>query len=158
MLKSYLLTFLISMVPIVELRGAIPYGTLYCDPPVPLLHAYILAILGNLLPVPLIFFFARKVLEWGSEKPVIGRFFSWCLRKGHRAGEKLSARSRYGLYWALMLFVGIPLPGTGACTGALGASFLDMNFKKSILYITLGVILSGIIMASLSALGVNMIK
>ena len=96
MLKSYLLTFLISMVPIVELRGAIPYGTLYCDPPVPLLHAYILAILGNLLPVPLIFFFARKVLEWGSEKPVIGRFFSWCLRKGHRAGENSAREAATG--------------------------------------------------------------
>ena len=114
MLKSYLITFFISMVPIVELRGAIPYGTLLCNPPVPLLQAYIISIIGNMLPVPIIFFFARKVLEWGADKPIIGGFFTWCLKKGHKGGEKLQAKAGRGLYVALLLFVGIPLPGTGA--------------------------------------------
>ena len=111
MLKSYLITFFISMVPIVELRGAIPYGTLLCNPPVPLLQAYIISIIGNMLPVPIIFFFARKVLEWGADKPIIGGFFTWCLKKGHKGGEKLQAKAGRGLYVALLLFVGIPLPG-----------------------------------------------
>ena len=158
MLKSYLLTFLIAMVPIVELRGAIPYGTLICDPPVPLLQAYIIAIVGNLLPAPFIFLFAHRFLIWGSEKPVIGGICSWFLGKGHRAGEKLMAKSRRGLYLALLLFVGIPIPGTGAWAGTLAASILDMDFKKSILFVGLGLILSGIIMASLSAVGINIFR
>lgn len=158
MLKSYLLTFLIAMVPIVELRGAIPYGTLICDPPVPLLHAYIVAIVGNLLPAPFIFLFAHRVLTWGADKPVIGRVCSWFLGKGHRAGEKLMEKSRRGLYLALMLFVAIPIPGTGAWTGTLAASILDMDFRKSILVVGCGLILSGIIMATLSAVGINIFR
>ena len=97
MLKSYLITFFISMVPIVELRGAIPYGTLLCNPPVPLLQAYIISIIGNMLPVPIIFFFARQVLEWGADKPIIGGFFTWCLKKGHKGGAKLQAKAGRGL-------------------------------------------------------------
>ena len=158
MIKSYLITFLISMVPIVELRGAIPYGTLVCDPAVPLLHAYIISIIGNMLPVPFIFFFARKVLEWGADKPIIGGFFTWCLKKGHKGGEKLQASAGRGLYVALLLFVGIPLPGTGAWTGTLAASFLDMDFTKSSLSVMCGVLLAGVIIGLLSALGINVLK
>ncbi|WP_130838027.1 COG2426 family protein [Lachnoclostridium sp. Marseille-P6806] len=158
MLKSYILTFLISMVPVIELRGAIPYGTLACNPPVPLVQAYILAIVGNMLPVPFIFFFARRVLEWGADKPVIGCFFSWCLKKGHRGGEKLRASAGHGLYWALLLFVGIPLPGTGAWTGTLAASFLDMDFKKSVRAVMGGVLLAGLIIGMLSAVGINVLQ
>ena len=158
MLKSYLLTFLISMVPVIELRGAIPYGTLACDPPVPLLQAYVISIIGNMLPVPVIFFFARKVLEWGADKPVIGGFFSWCLKKGHHGGEKLKAAAGHGLYIALLLFVGIPLPGTGAWTGTLAASILDMDFKKSVVAVMGGVLLAGIIIGVLSAVGINVLK
>ena len=158
MLKSYLITFLISMVPIVELRGAIPYGTLVCDPAVPLLHAYIISIIGNMLPVPFIFFFASKVLGWGADKPIIGGFFTWCLKKGHKGGEKLQASAGRGLYVALLLFVGIPLPGTGAWTGTLAASFLDMDFKKSSLSVMCGVLLAGVIIGLLSALGINVLK
>ena len=158
MLKSYLITFLISMVPIVELRGAIPYGTLVCDPAVPLLHAYIISIIGNMLPVPFIFFFARKVLEWRTDRPIIGGFFTWCLKKGHKGGEKLQASAGRGLYVALLLFVGIPLPGTGAWTGTLAASFLDMDFKKSSLSVMCGVLLAGVIIGLLSALGINVLK
>ena len=93
-----------------------------------------------------IFFFARKVLVWGSDKKFIGKFFKFCLEKGEKGGKKLEAKAGKGLYWALFLFVGIPLPGTGAWTGTLAASLLDMDFKKSVIAVMAGVILAGIIM------------
>ena len=130
MFKHCLIVFLVSMVPIIELRGAIPYGVGFG---LPLWLTYIIAIVGNMLPVPLIYFFARKVLEWGRDKPVIGKFFTFCLEKGKKGGEKLQAKAGRGLFWALLLFVGIPLPGTGAWTGTLAASLLDMDFRKSVL-------------------------
>ena len=149
MLVKYLLVFFISMVPLIELRGAIPYAIGFG---LPLLPSYIIAIIGNMLPMPFIFFFARKVLEWGQDKPVIGKFFSWCLEKGHKGGEKLQQKAGRGLYWALFLFVGIPLPGTGACTGTLAASILDMDFKKSVGAVVSGVVLAGVIMGIVSFL------
>lgn len=142
---KYLFVFLISMVPLIELRGAIPYAVLF---DLPLVPSYLIAVVGNMLPVPVIFFFARKVLLWGMDKPVIGGFFTWCVRKGERGGEKLKATAGRGLYWALLLFVGIPLPGTGAWTGTLAASFLNMDFKKSVLAVMGGVILAGLIMGA----------
>ena len=81
MLKKYLMIFLVSMVPLIELRGAVPIAV---GMNLPLLPSYIICILGNMLPVPIIFFFARKVLEWGADKPVIGKFFTFCLEKGHK--------------------------------------------------------------------------
>lgn len=146
---KYLFVFLISMVPLIELRGAIPYAVLF---DLPLVPSYLIAVVGNMLPVPVIFFFARKVLLWGMDKPVIGGFFTWCVRKGERGGEKLKATAGRGLHWALLLFVGIPLPGTGAWTGTLAASFLNMDFKKSVLAVMGGVILAGLIMGA-SSLG-----
>ena len=151
MLKHCLIVFLVSMVPIIELRGAIPYGVAFG---LPLWLTYVIAIVGNMLPVPIIYLFARKVLEWGQDKPVIGRFFSWCPEKGQQVGAKLKKRAGKGLFWALLLFVGIPLPGTGAWTGTLAASILDMGLKKSTLACMGGVILAGIIMGILSTLGV----
>lgn len=148
MLKKYLMVFLVSMVPIVELRGAIPIAEGF---DLPFLQSYIVCIIGNMLPVPVIFLFARKVLEWGCDKPVIGGFFSWCIEKGERGGKKLQEKAGRGLYIALLLFVGIPLPGTGAWTGTLAASFLDMDYKKSVIAVLGGVLLAGIIMGSLSA-------
>ena len=145
MLKEYLIVFFISMVPLVELRGAVPYAVAHN---LPLLQSYIIAIIGNMLPMPFIFFFARKVLEWGKDKPVIGKFFTFCLEKGHKGGEKLKEKAGKGLYWALFLFVGIPLPGTGAWTGTLAASILDMDFNKSVRAVVCGVILAGIIMGT----------
>lgn len=142
MLVNYALVFLISMVPLIELRGAIPYA-IALD--LPLLPSYIAAIIGNMLPVPIIFFFARKVLIWGSNKNIIGGFFRWCLKKGEKAGQKLGADKK-GLYIALLLFVGIPLPGTGAWTGTLAASLLDMKFRDTVIAVTLGVLLAGLIM------------
>lgn len=145
MLK-YLIIFFISMVPIVELRGAIPFATamgLMNENPV---LTYVLCILGNMLPVPLIYFFARKVLVWGSDKKFIGKFFRFCLEKGEKGGKKLQKKAGSGLFVALMLFVGIPLPGTGAWTGTLAASLLDMGFKKSVVAVMCGVVIAGIIM------------
>ena len=152
MLQSYIMVFFISMVPLIELRGAIPYSQVMG---LPLLESYIIAIIGNMLPVPIIYFFARKVLEWGADKPVIGGFFTWCLEKGKHGGEKLQAKAGKGLFIALLLFVGIPLPGTGAWTGTLAASLLDIDFKSSILAVMGGVLLAGVIMglASVGVLG-----
>ena len=152
MLK-YLLVFFISMVPLIELRGAVPIALGMDLPPV---AAYLLCVLGNMIPVPFIYFFARKVLMWGADKRFIGKFFRFCLRKGEKAGQKLAkAAGRKGLGVALMLFVGIPIPGTGAWTGALGASFLNMGFKSTVLSVSLGVIMAGIIMAVISATGLH---
>ena len=144
MIKKYLLIFLISMVPLIELRGAIPTAlTLELD----YLTSMVVCCVGNMLPVPIIYFFARKVLLWGADKPYIGRFFRFCLDKGQRGGEKLRAKAgRGGLFLALLLFVGIPLPGTGAWTGTLAASFLNMGIKSTAAAVSLGVILAAIIM------------
>ena len=147
MLKNFLFIFLISMVPLIELRGAIPYAVLFG---LPLLPSYIVCIIGNMLPVPIIFLFARKVLEWGADKPVSGKFFTFCLEKGHKGGVKLQAKAGRGLFVALLLFVGIPIPGTGAWTGTLAASLLDMDFKSSVTAVLLGVVLAGIIMGLVS--------
>lgn len=153
MLKKYLYIFLISMVPLVELRGAIPVSQLQG---LPIVQSYIVCIIGNMLPVPIIYLFARKVLEWGTDKPLIGGFFSFCLEKGEKGGKKLQAKAGRGLFLALLLFVGIPLPGTGAWTGTLAASILDMDFKSSVAAVMLGVLLAGVIMgiASVTAVGV----
>lgn len=157
-MKKYLIVFLISMVPLIELRGAIPYAVGFNLPIVPSL---IVAVIGNIIPVPFIYLFARKVLEWGKDKKYIGKFFTWCLEKGEKGGKKLQAKAGRGLYIALLLFVGIPLPGTGAWTGTLAASFLDMGFKKSVIYVLLGVLLAGAIMlaASLGVFGaISLVK
>ena len=147
---NYIITFLISMIPLIELRGAVPYAI---SSGLPLWQALLIGVIGNMLPVPIIFFFARHILEWGKEKPVIGNFFTWCLNKGHRGGQKLEeAAGDKGIFWALLLFVGIPLPGTGAWTGTLAASILDWDFKRSVLAVMLGVILAGLIMGTLSLL------
>ena len=149
-MKKYILTFLLSMVPIFELRGGIPLGVgLGIDWKL----AVVICMVGNMVPVPFIFFFARKVLEWGADKPVIGGFFSWCLKKGHKGGEKLKASAGRGMYWALFIFVGIPLPVTGAWTGTLAASMLDLDFKKSIIAVMCGVMLAAVIITTLTLLG-----
>ena len=152
MLTKYLWIFFISMVPIVELRGAIPVSQLMG---LPMVASYIICIIGNMIPVPFIYLFARKVLVWGSDKPVIGGFFSWCMEKGEHGGQKLQAKAGKGLFVALLLFVGIPVPGTGAWTGTLAASILDMDFKSTVAAVMLGVLLAGIIMMTLSFAGVS---
>lgn len=148
MLMKYAIVFFISMVPIIELRGAIPIAKGY---DLPLLESYIVCVIGNMLPVPVIYLFARKVLLWGANKPFIGKFFTWCIEKGERGGQKLQEKAGRGLFVALLLFVGIPLPGTGAWIGTLAASFLDMDFKSSVLACMGGVLIAGIIMGLVSA-------
>ena len=145
---QYLIIFLVSMVPIIELRGAMVYAVGYGLPYVP---AMITCVIGNMLPVPIIYFFARKVLIWGADKKHIGKICNFFLVKGDHAGQKLVKKTgRGGLFLALFLFVGIPVPGTGAWTGTLAASFLNMGFKTTVIAVSLGVILAGIIMATLS--------
>ena len=152
-MKKYLAVFFISMVPLLELRGALPIAL---GMGLPTLPAYILCVIGNMIPVPFIYFFARKLLMWGADKKYIGKFFTKFLEKGEKAGQKLAnTAGRGGLFVALMLFVGIPLPGTGAWTGALGASFLNMGFKSTVASVSLGVIIAGIIMAAVSAFGLH---
>lgn len=145
---NYLLVFLISMVPLIELRGAIPYAV---GMGLDLVPSYIIAIIGNMLPMPIIYLFARKVLLWGCDKKYIGNFFTFCIEKGEKGGKKLQQKAGKGLFFALLLFVGIPLPGTGAWTGTLAASFLDMDFKSSMIAVFCGVVLAGIIMGLASA-------
>ena len=145
---KYIIIFFVSMVPIVELRGAIPLAE---GLDLNIFLYYPIAIIGNMLPVPFIYLFARKVLEWGKDKKIIGKFFTWCLEKGENGGNKLKETAgNKGLLFALLLFVGIPLPGTGAWTGTLAASILDLDFKKSVLAIFGGLILASIIMGLLS--------
>ena len=147
MFVKYLILFFISMVPIVELRGAIPYSVVFG---LPLIPSYIICVIGNMLPVPFIYLFARKILIWGSDKKGIGKFFRFCLEKGEKGGQKLKEKAGRGTFVALFLFVGVPLPGTGAWTGTLAASLLDMDFKSSILACMGGVLLAGVIMAIVS--------
>ena len=153
MFIQYLTAFFISMVPLIELRGGMVYAVGSGLPEIP---ALIVCAIGNMLPVPIIYFFARKVLEWGADKKYIGKFFRFCLEKGEKGGKKLTATAgRGGLFVALMLFVGIPLPGTGAWTGTLAASFLNMGIKSTSLAVSLGVVIAGIIMGIVSLTGVH---
>ena len=148
MLTKYLIAFLVSMVPLIELRGGVPIATAMG---IDFWPALIVCVIGNMLPVPIIYFFARNVLVWGADKKYIGKFFRFCLEKGENGGQKLvKAAGRGGLFVALMLFVGIPLPGTGAWTGTLAASFLNMGIKSTALSVSLGVIMAGIIMGLVS--------
>ena len=153
MLKKYLWVFFVSMVPLIELRGAVPISQALKLPVIP---SFIIAIIGNMLPVPVIYLFARKVLLWGADKPVIGKFFSWCIEKGEKGGKKLQEKAGRGLFVALLLFVGIPVPGTGAWTGTLAASILDMDFKSTVAAVMLGVLLAGVIMMVVSVAGVSL--
>ena len=142
---NYLIVFFVSMVPLVELRLAVPMAV---GMGIPSLNAIIVCAIGNMVPVPFIYFFARKFLTWGARQRYIGKFCDFFLVKGEKAGQKLVSKAgRGGLFAALLLFVGIPLPGTGAWTGTLGASFLNMGIKSTALSVSLGVILAGIIMA-----------
>ena len=141
---NYIIIFLISMIPLAELRVAIPTGIAMG---VSVLPAYAICILGNLLPMPFVYLFSHRLLEWGKNKKVIGKFFGFCIEKGKSAGQKLQDTAGRGLFIALVLFIGIPIPGTGA------ASILRMDFKKSIMACLCGIMLAGVIMA-ISSIGV----
>ena len=153
MLKKYLIAFLVSMVPLIELRGGVPYAVLMGLDYWPSL---IICAIGNMLPVPVIYLFARKILLWGCDKKYIGKFFTYCSEKGENGGRKLKDRAgRQGLFIALLLFVGIPLPGTGAWTGTLAASCLNMGIKSTSAAVSLGVIMAGIIIGAVARTGVH---
>ena len=153
MQRKYFLVFLVSMIPLIELRGGVPYAVLMG---LDYRTALVVCVIGNMLPVPFIYFFARKVLMWGRGKKYIGKFFAHFIEKGEQAGQKLRGRAgRGGLFIALLLFVGIPVPGTGAWTGTLAASFLNMGIKSTSLAVSLGVILAGFIMGAVSITGIH---
>ena len=142
---KYILAFFISMVPLIELRAGVP-SAIGMD--IDQFTAILVCAIGNIIPVPFIYFFARKFLLWGEDKKYIGGVCRFFVEKGEKAGQKRTAKTgRYGLFMALLLFVGIPLPGTGAWTGTLAASFLNMGFKSAVVSVTLGVLLAGCIMA-----------
>lgn len=154
-MNNYLKIFLISMVPLIELRGAVLYSQ-YLEMPV--VQSYIVCALGNIIPMPFVYFFARKILKWGENKRGIGGVCKFLYEKGEKAGRKLTEKAgRRGTFIALLLFVGIPLPGTGAWTGTLGASILDMGIKHTFAAVTLGVLLAGAIMMTAGFLGFNML-
>ena len=151
MLWKILVVLLISMVPLIELRGAIPVAV-GMDLGLPEWLVLIIAIVGNVIPVPIIYLFARKVLDWGKDrkwKP-FRNFCNFCLKKGDAAGDKLLKKAKSGAYFALFLFVAVPIPGTGAWTGTLAASILNLDFKKTMLAIIAGVLVAGFIMLAIS--------
>ena len=153
-MTKYLIVIFVSMLPLIELRGAVPIAIGQGIDPV---TALIICTISNMVPVPIIYFFARKFLLWGSKQRLIGDICAFFLEKGERAGQKLVRKTgRGGLFMALLLFVGIPVPGTGAWTGTLAASFLNMGFKSTVAAVSLGVLLAGIIMgtASLAVFGI----
>lgn len=139
-----LATFLISMLPVVELRGAVPYGVLFgLNPWV----AFAVAVVGNMVPVPFILLFVNKIFvilkRMGGK---FEKFALWLEAKAYRNQEKIEKYKAFGL----MIFVAIPLPGTGAWTGAMAASVLGISTKRAILSILAGVIIAGFIMTAVS--------
>lgn len=145
---KYFLVFLVSMVPIIELRGAIPIGV---GMGLPLLSTYVISVLGNMLPVPVIILFSKAVLIWCTKLPKVGAFFQKIYDKGIQVGKTFSEKTGKYEYFALFAFVAIPLPGTGAWTGSLAATLLNMKFWPSVLSVMGGVICAGLIMGAASA-------
>ncbi len=147
-LPNELITVIISMLPIVELRGAIPWAL--AGPPIggglPVYSAVFFAIIGNLIPViPLLLFF-EKIYKWLSPVPVFNRFFEWLFNRTRKKGELIEKYE----FWGLVVFVGIPLPVTGAWTGTLAAFLFGIKLWKSFLAIILGLLMSSTIVTLLS--------
>ena len=130
-----------SMIPIVELRGAIPVGWFAFD--MPWWQSYLFAVIGNMLPVPIILLFVRKVLDWmaGCRVGVFNKVANWVNRKAEKNVDKIT---KYG-FWGVCFFIAIPLPVTGAWTGSLVAATIKMNFWKALLSAFLGVLIAGVI-------------
>ena len=140
---KYLIIFLISLMPILELRGGLLAASILGLEPIP---AYIICIIGNLIPIPLILWFLDSVFGFMKKHHILTKFVNFCERKGN---EKKGEVEKYG-FWGLVLFVGIPLPGTGAWTGCLIATLLRMDKKKAFLAAILGVLMASIIMMIIS--------
>lgn len=144
MLKTCVLTFLMSMVPVIELRGAIPFGILN-GLSVPL--TYVLAVAGNLLPIPVLVVFTRKVFEWLRTK---SQWLDNMVKKLEAKADKNKELVERSEFWGLMILVAIPLPGTGAWTGALVAAMLDMRLKRAMPAIIVGVLVAGIVVMTIT--------
>ena len=139
-LGEMVFTMLVSMLPVIELRGGVPFGTALGLPPGAALAA---GVVGNLIPVPFIIVYIRRVFLWLRRRcPRLNTLVDRLERKAHLKGRKVSKYKYLGLY----IFVAIPLPGTGAWTGALAAAFLDMPLRKALPSIILGVLTAGLIM------------
>lgn len=147
---EFIFTMLVSMIPIVELRGGLPFGVALG---LPYPAAFIAAVIGNILPAPFILVYIRRVLQWMRQRlPRFNGVADAVEAKAHLKGRKVNKYK----YLGLILFVGIPLPGTGAWTGALAAAFLDMPLRKAVPSIVAGVVLAGCIMTALTYVGVNL--
>lgn len=138
-----ILVFVISLLPILELRGGLLAASLLGLDPLP---SYIITMVGNLLPIPFILWFITKILDWMRKSKHFSKIANWLDKK---VDKHKSSIEKYG-FWGLVLFVGIPLPGTGAWTGTLIASVLEMDRKKSFLAIIVGVIMASVIMMLIS--------
>lgn len=142
-MKNYIYVFLISMLPVIELRGSIPAG---CAMGLPWYSCSLLSMIGNLLPVP----FILLLIEWalGIMKKIryLDRFAYWLEEKAEKNKEKITKYATFGLF----LFVAIPLPGTGAWTGALVASLLHMKKTRAFVSIVCGVLTAGVIVTLIS--------
>ncbi len=144
---SYLIVFALGMVPIIELRGAIPVGlySLGLD----IVPVTVLALIGNILPVPFLILFGGKVLRYFARFEKFGKPFRKILEIGEKKVAKMNSGAQRALFWGIFAFVAIPLPGTGAWTGALIAITLGLSLKKSFLPIALGVLGAGAIIVTL---------
>ncbi len=139
-LKNYLWVFFLSMVPVLELRAAIPVGaTLGLE----WVANYLICVIGNMIPVPIILLFVRHVLEWMKKIPRLDKIALWVENKAQKNTPKVQKYASLGL----LIFVALPLPGTGAWTGALVAAMLDMRMKYAIPSIFCGVLIAGLIMS-----------
>ncbi|CAM3131485.1 small multi-drug export protein [Streptobacillus felis] len=142
MFIKYLNILIISATPFIELRGAIPVSQLIG---LPLIPSILVSIVGNIIPIPFAYFFSKKILLLGKDSKIFGKLFSYILNKGHKAGEKIMSKSGNGIFLALLLFVAIPVPGTGAYSAILAATLLDIDFKKSFISIFFGIIIAGLL-------------
>lgn len=138
-----ILVFIISLMPILELRGGLIAAALLDLNPV---TSYIISIIGNLLPVPFILWFINSMLEWMRNSKHFSKIANWLDEKVNKHKSQIE---KYG-FWGLVLFVGIPLPGTGAWTGCLIAAVLNMNKKKAFFATCIGILMASIIMMVLS--------
>ena len=139
-----LLTMLVSMIPVIELRGGVPFGVALG---LPVQQAFAAALVGNLLPVPFIILFVRRIFQW--IRTYLPKFGDWIDRLERKAWAKSDKVQKYEL-WGLLLFVAIPLPGTGAWTGSLIAALMDMRITRAVPVIVLGVLIAGVIVTSLT--------
>ena len=139
-LKNYLWVFFLSMVPVLELRAAIPIGA---TPGLEWVANYLICVIGNMIPVPIILLFVRHVLEWMKKIPRLDKIALWVENKAQKNTPKVQKYASLGL----LIFVALPLPGTGAWTGALVAAMLDMRMKYAIPSIFCGVLIAGLIMS-----------